>query len=96
VLALPEGGFFIELGGGTQFPFFLGAFSYQFEEETMKLLMSISLSARTKLRLLQRVVFRDISYLEIVLNLPVSHTKINAGLSSLHFTMRIEKIFFFR
>jgi hypothetical protein len=78
VPALPEGGFCIELGGGTQFPFFLAAFSYQFEEETMSLLMSISLSVRTKLRLLQRVVFRDIFNLEIVLCLPVRHTKSNA------------------
>jgi len=81
VLALPEGGVCIELGGGTLFPFFLGAFSYHFEEETMNLFMSISLSVRTKMRLFQRVAFRDISYLEIVLNLPVRHMKSNAALS---------------
>jgi hypothetical protein len=72
----------MELGGGTQFPFFFsGAFSYHFEEETMNLHMFSSLSVRTKLRLFQRVIFPYISYLEIVLNLPVRHTKSNAGLS---------------
>jgi hypothetical protein len=54
--------------GERNFHFFSGAFSYQFEEETMNLHMPFSLSVRTKLRLFQRVIFHYISYLEIVQN----------------------------